>query len=1116
MRTNYGLGCSYWGRIAIAYLLMSAPIHGQIIPDDSLGNEQSTVREGVVNQLPSALIEGGAARQNNLFHSFEQFDVESGRGAYFVDPGVRNIIGRVTGGDRSEIFGRLGVLGGDANLFLMNPEGFLFGPNATLDLNGSFVATSADEMQFGNVGSFRTLQPNVPSDTLTIDPSAFLVNQLNPGRITSQSILRDADGLIQGGLIVPNDRSLVLLGGEVLLEDTYLQASEGRVEIAGLIGPGQVNFRMTNNTNQIKLTRFPNSDLADITLQNRAVIDVTGANRGDIALTGRNIELTELSTIRAGLSTPLASTTTPLFSENGEAGNILIRATEEFTLRQGSEILNRVDLDAVGNSTNIFLAVNRALAAEGDPLDELFGSVFIFADSINILGGTADFPGRISTSTLGDGNAGLVFLSANDSILIRGIPPRRGDGLISLIASSVGSNATGSAGGIFMQTNALRMTDGALMSTSTFGNGNPGLVLILADNPETAIENDGSIELLDGSSIFSNIESGGNSSGEGRGVISLATSTLELHHGAQLQTLIRQGDAGSAAGIGNAGRISITALDSVVIVGVNPVSTRASSIFSTVGEGARGEAGEVEILTGRLELREGGSIETSTFGRGDAGDINVTANDILIDGIVRIPNPIPDHPDEVIVRVSSIESFAGANARGNGGEIILRATDSVILDNDAEITTSTFSDNSRAGGVGIRAERIELRNDSNIFSNVESGADNAIGGAIVLIAEDDLSLFGGSQIQTIVRGSTRDNLDTSKDESSPAGNGDAGDILLTADSMQIDGFVLDATGQRFSSAVFSSVGEGADGNGGNIFIVLEDDLALTNGGLIDVTNRSLFSEDNEAGNIFLTVPRIFVLNNGFISAQTRTGDGGNLGEEESPWEGGEFLILANGSQISTSAGTDNRPGDGGNINLNAGAAILGLPSRDTNITASAFDGSGGNININGTVNFLDIAPRSEDFSNSNDITADSEYGDDGQITTNGLDFDPSRGIIELPADLIEPTVAQVCPLPGGLAASELSEFYITGRGGLPTAPDDPGSAAAIASDWVEVPEAGGEVGSEGEGEAIAFDPSLITPAAVPVEFQSWQIDDNGDVLLLASTATPVAPPVGPQCQPAEE
>jgi filamentous hemagglutinin family protein len=88
----------------------------QIVRDNTLGNESSVV-------TPSGLIDNGARRGANLFHSFEQFNVNAGRQAFFINrPGIENIISRVTGGSRSEIFGTLGVLG-PANLFLINPNG---------------------------------------------------------------------------------------------------------------------------------------------------------------------------------------------------------------------------------------------------------------------------------------------------------------------------------------------------------------------------------------------------------------------------------------------------------------------------------------------------------------------------------------------------------------------------------------------------------------------------------------------------------------------------------------------------------------------------------------------------------------------------------------------------------------------------------------------------------------------------------------------------------------------------------------------------------------------------------------------------------------------------------
>ena len=110
----------------------------QVIPDNTLGTESSIITN--IEQFRER-IDGGAVRGSNLFHSFLEFNVRQGRSVYFANPmGIDNILSRVTGGNPSNIFGRLGVLG-DANLFLLNPNGVIFGKNASLDIQGSFFVS---------------------------------------------------------------------------------------------------------------------------------------------------------------------------------------------------------------------------------------------------------------------------------------------------------------------------------------------------------------------------------------------------------------------------------------------------------------------------------------------------------------------------------------------------------------------------------------------------------------------------------------------------------------------------------------------------------------------------------------------------------------------------------------------------------------------------------------------------------------------------------------------------------------------------------------------------------------------------------------------------------------
>jgi filamentous hemagglutinin family protein len=120
------------------------------IPDNSLGSSPSIVSPNqTVNGVDSEIVEGGARRGANLFHSFKEYSVSPEKGSYFLDPtGVKYIFVRVTGNSPSQIDGTIGVLGGKADLFLINPKGIHFSENSKLDLDGSFTATTADRLLF--------------------------------------------------------------------------------------------------------------------------------------------------------------------------------------------------------------------------------------------------------------------------------------------------------------------------------------------------------------------------------------------------------------------------------------------------------------------------------------------------------------------------------------------------------------------------------------------------------------------------------------------------------------------------------------------------------------------------------------------------------------------------------------------------------------------------------------------------------------------------------------------------------------------------------------------------------------------------------------------------------
>ncbi len=143
--------------LACFSIILSFQSRAQVIPDNTLGSETSVVNS--ISELHS-LIKGGAIRGENLFHSFQEFNVGNGNKVYFTNPdGIANILTRITGSNISEILGTLGVEG-NANLFFINPNGIVFGENAVVDVGGSFIATTANEIEFadGQVFSARDTQ----------------------------------------------------------------------------------------------------------------------------------------------------------------------------------------------------------------------------------------------------------------------------------------------------------------------------------------------------------------------------------------------------------------------------------------------------------------------------------------------------------------------------------------------------------------------------------------------------------------------------------------------------------------------------------------------------------------------------------------------------------------------------------------------------------------------------------------------------------------------------------------------------------------------------------------------------------------------------------------------
>lgn len=970
----------------------------QITPDTTLGAEQSL--------LQGAVIRGGAQRGANLFHSFLQFNVGNGQRVDFANPtGVDRILARVTGSSRSAILGTLGVLG-NADLFLINPNGILFGRNARLDVRGSFLATTASAVQFGDQGVFSADAPATPP-LLTVNPSALWFNRLPVAPIVNQSIA--TAGLRVVGLRVPDGRNLLLVGGNVQFERGTVSAFGGRVEVGGLAAPGVVEL-----TPAYQL-RFPAGvERADVSFTNRSVVSVVGGGGGDVVVTARNIEIAQQSAIQAGISFPGVVAR--------QAGAIALDATGAINVSgQGSLIENAVYANAVGNT----------------------GGIQVRARNFSVTDGAT-----VVTYISGQGHAGNIDIAATEAISLSGT----GSQFPSTIASQVAPNQPGTGGSVRLRTANLAITNGAQIANATFGQGNAGDVTLIADT----IAIDGTAR-SGASAITSSVAPRAVGNG---GVIDIQTGTLTLTNGGRVFA--------STFGQGNAGGIRINARDRILLDGAS--TTRfPSAVVSQVAAPAVGNGGSIQVTGAAVTVLNGAQIVANTFGRGDAGDITIRAqNAVVFDGVNS--NNIP----------SGVFSNVENRATGSGGDIFITG-DSLRLTNAAGLFAST-SGQGDAGKIQVQtATNVQLATEGRILSTVEStGIGN---GQEIDIRTRSLSLTTNAQINAGTNGEgvagriqiAAQSLDVTTGgqlRTATTARGRAGDMLVNV------GDRVTLTGNE--SGLFANTAPDSDGNGGSIFL---------SANRLNISNMARIAVDSQGrgqgGDIVIRANQILLDNQAVLSAETASTQGGNITIQNSG-----LLLLRNHSLISTSAGTAQAGGNGGNMTINS-RFIVSVLKENNDIRANAFTGNGGNIRITAQ-GIFGIQYQPFDTPNS-DITASSQFGLNGIVNLNTPDLDPTRGTVDLPATFNTPSLAIGC----NAQASQSSSFVNTGRGGIPTSPIAPLTADAIWQSLDPLPDQEDNTTPTESRQVQETHFNGQSPAASPdiVEAQSLNVLPDGTIFL---------------------
>jgi filamentous hemagglutinin family protein len=651
---------------ALTCLVLAAPAGAQVTADGTLGT--TVTPSGATTYT----ITGGQFQgSTTLLQSFGDFSLPNTTDTAHFDlgnasyggaaNGVNTVIGRVTGGNLSTINGQIQLTGGNApDLFLINPSGIVFGAGASLNVPGSFVASTAENVLFANNVAFGI--GNTPSPLLTITAPTGLQLGNNPTAITVQgsgyalTAINGVAPLIQAPststLGVTSGQTLALVGGELNLTGATLAAPQGRVELGSATGLVSLNsisqgYELSYSNGQV---------FSDIQLSQKSLLNVSGTtNSGAVQIQGRQVQFADGSLIFSSNPGNLA------------AGDIHIQASESIdiigTTADGSirSGIRNESLNA-GTGSNITIVAPRLTLQQGAGInDNAFN---------NASGGSIQV------------NVTNVELSGSSVI--------NPTGVTSLTTSVRG---TGSAGDISVTGDRLVVSDGAALSTITFGSSPSGQVTIR--NTETIVQGDNP------AGLYSNI------SAITYGTGSAQTLTLDT---ARLQILNGGGVVTTSFVDGEAGDLNISATDSIQIRGRSQAnnSTINSAVidpgpllraFFGLPNSLTGDAGNVRVTTPNLILADGGTVSVTNQGTGNGGTVAITANTVHLD------------------RQGSIQA---QTASGDGGNLALRLRDGLIMRNESVISAT-------AGGIGdggnitINAPVIAGFENSDIIANAVQG-----------------------------------------------------------------------------------------------------------------------------------------------------------------------------------------------------------------------------------------------------------------------------------------------------------------------------------------------------------------------------------------------------------
>ena len=1013
-----------WIMLIVGVLLnaQKEPAFAQVKPDGSLPSKSQVNQHGKIYNIT-----GGTKAGNNLFHSFEKFGVPDGGEAYFNNAvEIQNIINRVTGKSISEINGLIRAKG-TANLFLINPNGIVFGENAKLDIGGSFIGSTADSFNFNDGKEFSAINPE-EKPLLSINIPLGLQYGKNPVNINNSGILS-----------VKTGNNITLISNR--FENTgKLKADGGQISIAAIGKEGFASLGKSGELlNLIQPDNIIDSNYTNIeTIINKGNIDasIQMGIGGKIVVLGAKIGLLENSLlnvsgsagggeITVGNYDTIASYTDPKASLQsnalitGDGGKITVSATEStrahgsFSAKGGLSNGNGGLIETSGSN---FLDIT-GITVDTNANNGLNGNWLVNSD--NIFFGTGDSFNRTSNSN----NSAIFQPAQNKTVLdISTVEKQLSAGNnVKITANQTGNEAgnikadqkieieatnnipvtltlqadndiTLSEGDIQSRNNRL----GMVLQADSDGNGK-GKIRLGNDNKESFIVNTKGEKftasadsiLLSGADILSN-----NTEGKDSEEIAMATTGSVL--------VKDSGIVKNTDGLGKSSDINIKANGSVVVKGSGiiqktngvgnsgDINIKADSLFiqggidNTTTDNSTGNAGNINVKVNSLSITIG-AISSFTEGNGNSGRIKIEAHTLDIDkGIIQNYTKKNGNGGDIIVNVNSVSLQKGGfriitQGNGNAGKLILNAVNKIFIGKGGTLNgDSDSNEQGNASEITLNTGSLVLENYATIAANAKNPNSQANAGNININA-DSILLTNNSTIA-----------------SNTSGKGNAGEIRLQADIIKF----------KNSNNIVANAENNSTGNAGKIIvearsILFENELEFIDENPNIINSLSTIAKGNgNGGEVTITAEEIIFRNKGGIGIDPKSlqGNAGKLTINTSLLQlensqvkdnaginssstgfgkGGELIINADKILLDKSdieAQTESEKG--GNIILNLKELLLLRNGSRISTTAGKRGGSGdgGNIEINAPDGFVVAIPNE-----NTDITANAFEGEGGNI-----------------------------------------------------------------------------------------------------------------------------------------